>query len=157
MVTPNTAEVVRFAGGWLFDRVMAGWDATVYRADEDEDDDRPLRIIGARAAGLEQVVAPLPHGAAPQAIAVHTEIYNRDARVRRMVLDALGDRSARVSLWGDLRTAGGDEGSCSVLYRLSAAARAFKAEALAATGAAAGAEDPVERFLHIEPLRFNTI
>jgi hypothetical protein len=155
VVTPSTAEAVRFAGGWLFDRVMAGWDATVYRADED--DDRPLRIIGARAAGLDHLVAALPRGAAPHAIAVHTDIYNRDARVRRMVLDALGERSARVSLWGDLRTAGGDEGSCSVLYRLSAAARAFKAQALAAASVPAGADDPVERFLHIEPLRFNTI
>ena len=155
VVTPDTAQAVRFAGGWLFDRVMDGWDVTVYRADEDGDD-RPLRIIGARAASLDKIMAP-PPAAPPRALAVHTDIYNRDPRVRRMVFDALDESSTRVSLWGDLSAAGGDEGSCSVLYRLSAAARAFKAQALAAAAVASDAEDPVERFVHIEPLRFNTI
>ncbi|MFC5748327.1 hypothetical protein [Actinomadura rugatobispora] len=155
VVAPNTAEAVRFVGGWLFDQVMEGWDATVFRADED--DERPLQIIGARGGALEQAMAAPPRGARRQAIAVHTELYHHDPRIRRMVLDALDQRSAAVSLWGDLRTAGGAEPPCSVRYRLSAAARAFKAQALAAAAVAVGAEDPVERFVHIEPLRFNPI
>ena len=29
VVAANVADVVKFAGGWLVDRVMAGWDVTV--------------------------------------------------------------------------------------------------------------------------------
>ena len=47
----TVAEAVRFAGGWLFDRVMAGWDVTVIVANRD--DDRPLKILGATAVDLE--------------------------------------------------------------------------------------------------------
>ncbi len=44
VVARDVSEVVRFAGGWLVDRVMAGWDVTVLiSADEDT---RPLEILG---------------------------------------------------------------------------------------------------------------
>ncbi len=32
IVAPSVAEAVRHAGGWIFDRVMAGWDVNVLLA-----------------------------------------------------------------------------------------------------------------------------
>jgi hypothetical protein len=51
------ADVVGSIGGWLFDQVMAGWDARAFLCREC--DDRPLRILGAELAGLTTgLVAP---------------------------------------------------------------------------------------------------
>ena len=51
VVAANAADAVRFAGGWMYDRVMAGWDVTVLLADRT--DERPLhdprrRDVGSR-------------------------------------------------------------------------------------------------------------
>jgi hypothetical protein len=82
-LAPSTAEVVRRAGGWLFDQVMAGWDVTVVTADDG--DQRALRILGVRARDLEAVLMAPVAGPCLQAIAVHAELYDADERVRRMV------------------------------------------------------------------------
>ena len=44
VAAPSVVEVVRFAGGWLFDQVIAGWDVMVLTAEPG--DDRPLQILG---------------------------------------------------------------------------------------------------------------
>ena len=59
MVAPSVADAVQFAGGWLFDHVMAGWDVTV--AVSDPKDVRPLRILGANTVDLESALTS-PHG-----------------------------------------------------------------------------------------------
>lgn len=124
--------MVRFAGGWLFDQAMAGWDVNVLTADHG--DLRPLRILGARAHDLDAALAaPVVPGSCLQIIAVPAELYHREARVRRVVLHA---RSAEVRLWGDIRHGGETQ---PVRHRLSFAARAFKAHALAAVGVPAEA------------------
>ena len=48
-VAPTVLDAVRFAGGWIYDRVMAGWDVTVLVGGDE--DCRPLEILGAEAAG----------------------------------------------------------------------------------------------------------
>ncbi|MGI8335840.1 hypothetical protein ACRYCC_38335 [Actinomadura scrupuli] len=149
VVTPSLSEAVRFAGGLVFDRVMDGWDVTVLRADHA--DSRPVRILGARVAYLEPVLASPVRGS-PQAIAVHADLYDSDERVRRMVLDAHDQRSAEVSLWGDPRSADADEAG-SVRHRLSVAAQAFKAQALVAAAVPADAEGATELFRHWRPHR----
>ncbi|MGI8329400.1 hypothetical protein ACRYCC_05500 [Actinomadura scrupuli] len=153
MVTPNMAEAVRLAGGWLFDRVMAGWDVTVLTADRA--DSRPLRILGARAAYLESVLASPVRGPRPQALAVHAGLYGSDARVRRMALDAL-EGLVEVRLWGDGWPADLDDGAGSVRHRLSAAARAFKAQALAAAAVPVDSREAIETFRRGELLRSST-
>lgn len=144
-------EVVRFAGGWLFDRVMAGWDVTVLTADRA--DARPLRILGARAAWLEPVLASPVRGPRPKAIAVHADLYDCDERVRLMVLDALDEGRVEVSVWGDRWAVGADDWTGSVRHRLSLAARAFKAQAMAAAAMPADGEEPVEVFRSAGPIR----
>lgn len=142
-IAPSTAEVVRFAGGWLFDYVMAGWEAMVLTADHG--DRRPLEILGARARDPETVLALLA-GRCLQAIAVRADLYESDALVRRMVRTAVEEGPAEVRFWGDFRRHDIGNAAAPVAHRLSLAARAFKAQALAAAVAAAGPREDVEVF-----------
>jgi hypothetical protein len=61
-IAPSAAEAVQYAGGWLFDQVMAGWDVTVITVEDD--DPRPLDILGVRAQlrrGIRGAVARAVH------------------------------------------------------------------------------------------------
>jgi hypothetical protein len=131
-IAPSAAEAVRSAGGWLFDQVMAGWDVTVVTADQG--DPRPLQILGARARDLDTVFAMPVLGPCLQAVAVRTELYDADERVRRLVLTAAEAGGADIRFWGDgdVWPADFDGGADPVAHRLSLAARAFKAQAMAA-------------------------
>ncbi|HKT00453.1 MAG TPA: hypothetical protein VJT31_13045 [Rugosimonospora sp.] len=146
VVAPRVVEVVRCTGGWLFDRVMAGWEVTVLIVDHT--DTRPLRILGAGVGDLESALAMPPLGPAPQALAVEAGLYESDTRVRRMVRDALDRSVAEVWLWGEgLSAANGP-----VRHRLSVAARAFKAQALVAAVGPADSVPVTELFFHTSSL-----
>ena len=54
-IAPSAAEAVQYAGGWLFDQAMAGWDVTVVTVDDG--DPRPLDILGVRARTFDAVFA----------------------------------------------------------------------------------------------------
>lgn len=134
VVAGSVTEVVAHAGGWLVDRVMAGWDVTVLIAGDD--DMRPLEILGVETQDLEAALeewADRPH---PQTVAVAADLFATDDRVRRGVLDALNHGGTEVTLWGDELPAELDHTVGSAHHRLSAAARAFKTQALAATAGA---------------------
>ena len=60
VVAADVADVVKFAGGWLFDRAMAGWDVTVLVADHP--DERPLQILGVQIVDLEYALATAGDG-----------------------------------------------------------------------------------------------
>jgi hypothetical protein len=130
VVSPSVPEVVTFAGGWLVDRVMAGWDVTVLI--DGAQDVRPLEILGVATQELEgalEMWADRPH---PQTVAVASELFSADSRVRRGVLNALEQGLTEVTLWGEHWPEELDDTVGSVRHQLSAAARAFKAQALAA-------------------------
>ena len=55
VVAPSVPEVVKHAGGWLVDRVMAGWDVTVLI--DGEQDLRPLEILGVDTQDLETALS----------------------------------------------------------------------------------------------------
>ena len=74
------------------------------------------------------------------------DLFDRDSRVRNSVLTALEQGATEVTLWGDGLPAELDESVDSVQHQLSAAARGFKAQALAA------ANDP-EAVGHTETFR----
>jgi hypothetical protein len=143
-IAPRAAEAVRFAGGWLFDQVMAGWDVTVLAADHA--DPRPLQILGVRTADLETVLARQVRGSCLQAMAVNADLCDGDARVRRMVRQALGGGQTEVRLWGGRWPEDLDGVADPVRHRLSVAARAFKAQALAAAAVPAGPSGDTEVF-----------
>jgi hypothetical protein len=144
VVAPSIVEVVRFAGGWLFDRVMAGWDVTVLVADLR--DDRPLQILGADTVDLESALAATEYESKPHALAVAADLYGCDARVRQGVLKALDGGTTEVTLWGETWPAELDRSVDWVQHRLSVAARAFKAYALAAADVADASVGSTENF-----------
>jgi hypothetical protein len=130
VVAPTVLDAVMFAGGWIYDRVMAGWDVTVLIAADD--DVRPLEILGAEVRDLETVLAAWEDRPHPQTVAVAAELFGSDARVHQHVLNALDQGATEVTLWGDRLPAELDDSVDSVQHHLSAAARAFKTQALAA-------------------------
>lgn len=130
VVAPSVLDAVRYSGGWLFDRVMAGWDVTVLVARVD--DARPLEILGAETRELESVLESWEGRPRPQTVAVAAELFTSDSRVRQGVLMALEQGLTEVTLWGEHWPAELRQGIDPVRHELTAAARAFKAQALAA-------------------------
>lgn len=134
VVAPDAADVIRHAGGWLFDRSAAGWEVTVLVADSA--DVAPLQILGATVLDLRQALAGPGHEIWPVAVAVSAASYRAEPLVRAGVLDCLDRGLTETAVWG------GDlpeelAGRLAPSYhRVSLAARAFKSCALAAAGCA---------------------
>ena len=142
VIAADVDDVVQSAGGWLFDRAMAGWDVNLHLADPS--DIRPLRILGIRTCPLDTVDSVMKTPGT-QAIAVAARVCNTDAHVRENVVKALQRGLTEVTLWGD--TWPPDfHGAQAVQHPLSWAARAFKTQALAAAALPAGSVDPTEAF-----------
>lgn len=140
----SAVDVVQSAGGWLYDRMMAGWEVTVLLAEGlNPRDTRPLRILGVRASELDVAACAMNS----QSLAVSAQAFGSDARIRERVLDALNRTSTEVALWGNGPPAGVDRGMSPVQHKLSAAARIFKGYALAASGISCDAVDPIETML----------
>ncbi len=142
VVAASVADVVAFAGGWLFDRVMAGWDVTVLVAGEE--DVRPIHILGADTLDLETALAMWAERPRPHTLAVSADLFASDPRIRTGVLDALDHGTTEVTLWGETWPPELDRTVDSVQHPLSAAARAFKAQALtslAQPGASVGSTE----------------
>lgn len=132
VVVTSVADVVKFAGGWLFDRAMAGWDVTVLLTGQvDLPDPRPLQILGARTLDLEDALAAVGSRPHPQALAAAADLFGRDSRVRQGLLRALDQGVTEVALWGQTWPAELDGSLALVQHRLSMAATIFKAQALA--------------------------
>ncbi|MGA5465064.1 hypothetical protein [Mycobacterium sp. NPDC050041] len=127
----DATDAARFAGGWLFDRAMAGWQVNVLVTDAR--DTRPMQILGATVLdlgdALESVVTDPEHAAG---LAVSAAAL-ADGRVHDAVADLLATGRTEVAVWGG-RWPDRFGGADAVSYRLSAAARVFKTHAMAAAG-----------------------
>ena len=135
VIAPSGADVVRFAGGWLFDRRMAGWDVDVLVPDQEAA--RALQILGARIVDLHAGLASVVRG--PEraaALAVAADLVAADERIHEEVLDAVRSGLTEVALWGGSRPSKIGGRVDSTQYRLSAAARVYKGHAMAAAGLA---------------------
>ncbi|MET8653062.1 hypothetical protein AB0I48_23325 [Nocardia aurea] len=144
VVAPSAVDVIRHAGGWLFDRTTAGWEVTVLVTDHS--DVRPLRILGATVLDLEQSLATSVHDTWPNAVAVASETYMSDSRVREGVLDCFDRGLMEVAMWGDVIPPELEHRAGTAHHRVSVAARAFKACALNAAGHPAESVESTEAF-----------
>ncbi len=147
VVAVCAVDVVQSAGGWLYDRMMAGWEVTVLLPDGF--DTRPLRILGVRTLDLQTELAPasVGMGATSQSLAVSAAAFSSDSRVRDKVFDALGRPFTEVALWGDGWPLRINRGMTRAQHVLSSGARVFKGYALAAAGISCGTVDPTETLL----------
>lgn len=144
VVAANAIDVVHTAGGWLYDRAMAGWEVTVLLPHNC--DTRPLRILGVATGDLESGVHATSHS-----LAVSAQAFAADDCVRERVRKALDHPLTEVALWGDGWPLGMDRGMTAVQHVLSGAARAFKCQALTAAGMRDPSVDPVETLLTDSP------
>lgn len=132
VVASDSVDVVRSAGGWLFDRVMAGWEVSVFVPKAL--DSRPLQILGVRTFDLESQWFSTTTGEAGASLAVSADAWTADQRIRERVLTALSHSLTEVVLWGDTWPLAVDSAVVAVHHVLSAAAQAFKGQALMAAG-----------------------
>src|SRR3984885_16045374 len=68
VVGVSPADVVRSAGGWLYDRVRAGWQVAVLLPPHS--DTRPLQILGVYVADLDSQIPPTSTGCVARGLAV---------------------------------------------------------------------------------------
>jgi len=148
VVAPRPIDIVRFAGGWLFDRSTAGWEVTVLV--RDHSNVRPLQILGATVLDFEQALEVTTHDIWPQTLAIDPSMFATDTRVREGVLGCLDGGEIEVGLWGELPTELQTRVS-PMAYRISVAARAFKACALRAAGCA-GEQVAAEEWLQFSDM-----
>ncbi len=130
VVGSTVADVVTSAGGWLFDRAMAGWEVNVLI--EETDGMRPLEILGARCVERDAALGAMKRTTHPHALAVATGVFDSDERVRQLVLGSLRRGSTELSFWGAGAPSEIDRAVSAVEHPLTAAARVFKAHALSA-------------------------
>jgi hypothetical protein len=124
---------------------------TVITAERGES--RPLRILGVRSRHLDIMFTAPILGPCLEAVAVRTDLYAQDERVRRMVLAAAGLGGAEIRLWGDAWPDDFYAGARPLSHRLSLAAMAFKEKALAAAAVPAESTADTEVFLRGEVRR----
>jgi hypothetical protein len=142
VVAFSVADLVKSAGALLFDRAVAGWDVTV--GIRDGHDALALRILGLKAQPVECALESITSHPPPQ-LAVAADAWSCDAGVREAATWAMRSGNSALLLWGNANASELDRRLRVVHYQPSAAARAFKAHALAA---AAVVDDPdrVESF-----------
>lgn len=144
VVAPDIAELVTVAGGWLFDRAMAGWDVTAL-VNEDSDVG-PLRILGVGATELESVLSAYPPALQRCAISIAGHNYSSDHRIRELVRRIMDSGATELTVWGDVCPAEFRATLLPVDYEPTTAAQVFKKYALAAAGRAVRAVEPKESF-----------
>jgi hypothetical protein len=125
VMAPTVADVVRSAGGLVFDRVRLGWRVVVVVPGDE--DTRALRVLGAEVGGQSADPAD-----PPTALAAAGTLYTGDPLTRSEVDAALATKSIEAIVWGSAEDLAGDRSAVS--YQLSRAAQVFKAHALAAAG-----------------------
>jgi hypothetical protein len=130
VIASSVNDVVLSAGGWLFHRAMAGWDVNLLIAEPC--DPRPLHILGIRTLPVELAIESVTKWPTTQAIAVGSDVLNTNVQLREDVVAALERGVTEVTLWGDTWLPEFRHRADAVQHRLSAAARAFKGQAVAA-------------------------
>jgi hypothetical protein len=143
VIASCVGDVVQSAGGWLFDRAVAGWEVNVCLFDAR--DARPLRILGAKTLDLTSVLESIKKTPLDRALAVTVDAFATDARTRATVVDVLNE-AGEVALWGDGWPAELEHRIQVVQHRLSSAACAFKAHALAAAAITQDVVSPIESY-----------
>lgn len=147
VIAADVDGVVASAGGWLCDRVRAGWQVTVLVRGGAETG--ALTVLGVRDETLESAVAALRRPAA--AVAVDARVLTHDENARTEVLRLVEAGRTEVTVWGSSSQVSSELLSearfDAVCHRISAAARAFKAGALRTCGREAATGPGVETFV----------
>jgi hypothetical protein len=129
VVARDVGELVDLAGGWMCDRILAGWDVNV--AVSEPRDLRPLQILGVTLV-TQQRLRLINDDSGTASIAITPGIFENNNHIRSEVLEALDQGANEVTFVGPSLPSDLDGRLARRQHRLSGAARAFKAYALAA-------------------------
>lgn len=135
-------HAVTHVGGWLYDQAARGWRVAVIVSDAS--DCRPLRILGVEVVDLDSALraANLPRA---QLIQAATELLKSDPDVDELVLSRLSHSPRDFAVWNGRMPRHTPDGGWTC-YRLSAAATAFKRQALLAASTDPTTSDLAEEF-----------
>jgi hypothetical protein len=134
VVSTDVGDTVRAAGGWLCDRVRAGWNVRVLV--ESGQDPRPLAILGLVAHSVSAPAEALRQQAST-ALAVSAALLSAHDDIADVVRAVVDEGITEVTLWGGSgvpQVSGVAARVAPVAHSLSTAALAFKAQALLAVG-----------------------
>ena len=146
VVGTDVPGVVEHAGGWLFDRCLAGWDVSVLLTRPS--DPRPIHILGAAVLDAESMPAPGARGRLPHAIAVAASVLEGDDYARDLLTPALASGAVEAVMWGGASDLAISQYALTPsAHTLSIAARTFKSHALRAAGVPCTAAPTVEQFV----------
>jgi len=129
VLTQNVRDVVKEAGGWLFDLSKAGWDVTVIVLGPEET--RPFRILGLNVIELNRSAVGSERRPYPHVLAIAPDLLAQDPNVKRRSTRAMKARLTEVVLYGVSQQDEGRRGDDVMLHQLTRAARVFKDCALA--------------------------
>jgi hypothetical protein len=138
----DVVELVDLAGGWMCDRTLAGWDVSV--ALSEPRDLRPLQILGVTTLVTNQRFASINDGGITASIAIAPGILGNNNHIRGEVLRALDQGAIEVTFLGPSIPSDLGGRLDRRQHRLSGAARAFKAHALAAASVPCATMDATE-------------
>ncbi|ORA40445.1 hypothetical protein BST20_06545 [Mycobacterium branderi] len=142
VIAADLNDVVRSAGGWLFDRTMAGWQVDV-AMESMPVDPCPLRILGAHSVHSMSDSAPSDRGTS-RALLISTKALHCSVLTLDNLRAALQRGITDITLWGTA-CEHIDFDFTAVTHQLSSAARAFKFHALAAAGTPVTSVDTTEQ------------
>jgi hypothetical protein len=145
VVANTVADVVRSAGGWLYDRAAAGWEVHVLLPHLG--DTRALQILGVHAVNLDERLTLMSTPRHGQGLAVSADLFAADPRVRDLAFKALDHRFTEVTFWDGNRPFAVRCRTTAVQQVLSGAARIFKRYAHAAAGISDQSVGPTETLL----------
>jgi hypothetical protein len=143
VVSGDVNDTVTSAGGWIYDRVRAGWQVTVLAPPNS--DVRPLQILGVRISSFDDETDFLGK-AAPAAIAVAADVLRADEGVGDEILRIVKSGTTEVTFWGDVGSIETDTPFGQLSHRLSSAARAFKTCAVASASIPMSSVGATEEF-----------
>lgn len=129
LVTDDVGEAVSAAGGWMIDRVRAGW--RIEAVVPPYCDAKPLEILGVSATHLDTGSDPSWFTSRPAALAVGIGVLAPANPIRTQVQALMRDPGIEITIWGDGEFTSGRNFE-AVRYQLSQAAQAFKAHAMRA-------------------------
>jgi hypothetical protein len=144
VIAASVGDVVQSAGGWLFDRAMAGWDVNLHIAEPS--DARALQILGIDVTPADETLGSPTAWPSGHSVAVAADVFKTHAWLRKNAARALERGLTEVTLWGDTWPPEFNRRAEAVHHRLSAAARAFKANAMSAALLPSGSIAPTETF-----------
>lgn len=149
VLASSATDVVESTGGWLFDRVLAGWHVHVLV--DDDADVSSLQILGVTVGRLNTLPALLetaqPNDEHAHAVAVASDLFAENDVVHAAITRAAQRTHIEVTVWGDSTpTAELGHHLQPAHHRLSTAARAFKSRALDAARVTHSGVAHVEHF-----------